>query len=82
MPLMARAGFAHGDLSAYNLLVHEGRLVMIDLPQIVDLAANPQGPDFLTAMRQRVHLVRRARRRPTEVDLLFGDLVAEALGAW
>jgi RIO kinase 1 len=45
--LMAQAGYAHGDLSAYNLLVHNGRLVVIDLPQIVDVVANPGGPDFL-----------------------------------
>ncbi len=44
---MAIAGFAHGDLSAYNLLVQSGRLVVIDLPQIVDVVANPQGPEFL-----------------------------------
>ena len=43
MRLLAGAGYAHGDLSPYNLLVHGGRLVMIDLPQVVDLAANPQG---------------------------------------
>ncbi|KKJ95195.1 RIO1 family regulatory kinase/ATPase, partial [Micromonospora sp. HK10] len=42
-----RAGYAHGDLSPYNLLVHRGRLVMIDLPQVVDVVANPQGPEFL-----------------------------------
>ena len=44
---MAIAGFAHGDLSAYNLLVQSGRLVVIDLPQIVDVVANPQGSEFL-----------------------------------
>lgn len=44
---MARLGFAHGDLSPYNLLVHEGRLVIIDLPQVVDVVANPQGAGFL-----------------------------------
>jgi hypothetical protein len=27
--------------SAYNLLVHDGRLVMIDLPQVVDVIADP-----------------------------------------
>jgi len=48
MHTMAHAGFAHGDLSAYNLLVHNGRLVVIDLPQIVDVIANPQGREFLT----------------------------------
>jgi len=44
---MARGGWAHGDLSAYNLLVQDGRLIVIDLPQIVDVVANPQGPGFL-----------------------------------
>jgi RIO kinase 1 len=44
---LARDGLAHGDLSAYNLLVHEGRLIMIDLPQVVDVIANPQGAMYL-----------------------------------
>ncbi|MGH3749295.1 MAG: RIO1 family regulatory kinase/ATPase, partial [Micromonosporaceae bacterium] len=37
----------HGDLSPYNILVDHGRLVLIDVPQIVDVVANPQGPTFL-----------------------------------
>jgi RIO kinase 1 len=41
------AGYAHGDLSPYNVLVHEGRLVMIDVPQAVDLVGNPNGFDYL-----------------------------------
>jgi RIO kinase 1 len=45
--LLARAGFAHGDLSPYNILVDDGRLVIIDLPQIVDVVANPKGREFL-----------------------------------
>jgi serine/threonine-protein kinase RIO1 len=47
LSLLALAGFAHGDLSAYNLLVHEGRLVVIDVPQIVDVVGNPHGREFL-----------------------------------
>src|ERR1700733_7786882 len=47
MATLAGAGLAHGDLSAYNLLVHHGRLVMIDLPQVVDVIANPNGRGFL-----------------------------------
>ena len=45
--VLAARGLAHGDLSAYNLLVHRGRLIMIDLPQVVDVIANPQGTEFL-----------------------------------
>lgn len=44
---MAQLGLAHGDLSAYNLLLHRGRLVMIDTPQVVDVIANPRGAEFL-----------------------------------
>jgi RIO kinase 1 len=44
---LARNGLAHGDLSAYNLLVHRGRLVLIDLPQVIDVIANPRGGEFL-----------------------------------
>ncbi len=44
---LTRLGLAHGDLSAYNLLVHHGRLVMIDTPQVVDIFAHPRGAEFL-----------------------------------
>ncbi|MGI8817029.1 MAG: serine protein kinase RIO [Pseudonocardia sp.] len=44
---LAVQGLAHGDLSAFNLLVHRGRLVLIDLPQVVDVVANPAGMEFL-----------------------------------
>lgn len=38
----AAAGLAHGDLSAYNLLVHAG-CVVVDLPQLVEVVSNPNG---------------------------------------
>lgn len=47
MVILARGGYTHGDLSAYNLLVHGGELVLIDLPQLVDVVTNPQGVAFL-----------------------------------
>jgi RIO kinase 1 len=40
-------GYTHGDLSAFNVLVDEGRIVLIDLPQVVDIVINPQGRAFL-----------------------------------
>ncbi|GAA0924096.1 serine protein kinase RIO [Nonomuraea longicatena] len=45
--LLAREGLAHGDLSPYNILVRDGRPVIIDLPQIVDVISHPAGPGFL-----------------------------------
>lgn len=83
MRLLARAGYAHGDLSPYNLLVHRGRLVMIDLPQVVDLAANPGGPEFLRRDCENVCAwFSRRGLAPVEFDHLYGDLVADALGTW
>jgi len=73
----ARAGFAHGDLSAYNLLVHDGRVVVIDLPQIVDVAANPGGLDFLH--RDVVNVCSWFSRRGLDADAedVFAELVAQ-----
>ncbi len=42
----------HGDLSPFNVLVRgmdgaEPELVIIDVPQVLDLVSNPNGVDFL-----------------------------------
>ena len=44
---MTSLGLVHGDLSAYNILLHDGRLVLIDLPQVIDVIAHPRGAEFL-----------------------------------
>jgi RIO kinase 1 len=83
MRLLARAGWAHGDLSAYNLLVHDGRLVMIDVPQIVDIFENPQGATFLERDCTNVCRWFAGRGLDTpEFDHLFGDLLAAAIARW
>jgi RIO kinase 1 len=76
--LMARAGFAHGDLSAYNILVHEDRLVLIDLPQIVDVVANPQGKDFLVRDAANVSAWFTARGLEVDGEELARTLIREA----
>ncbi|WP_051062307.1 RIO1 family regulatory kinase/ATPase domain-containing protein [Ilumatobacter nonamiensis] len=45
--ILIAEGFAHGDLSAYNLLWWDDRLWFIDFPQAVDIAANLAGLDFV-----------------------------------
>jgi RIO kinase 1 len=64
---LATEGLAHGDLSAYNVLVHDGRLIVIDLPQVVDLFANTAGPDFLA--RDAANLARWFTGRGLDVDV-------------
>ena len=79
MATLARAGLAHGDLSPYNLLVHEGRLVIIDLPQIVDVVANPPGPEFLARDARNVATWFAARGvASADADSLASLLRAEA----
>lgn len=75
---MVQHGVVHGDLSAYNILAAGDRLVIIDLPQIVDLVGNQGGMDFL--MRDCTNVCGWFRSRGLEVDEqeLFGELMAHA----
>ena len=75
---LARHGLVHGDLSPYNVLAAGDRLVVIDLPQTVDLVGNPAGMDFL--LRDCTNVCRWFRARGLAVDEheLFAELVAHA----
>jgi RIO kinase 1 len=78
LSVLARAQVAHGDLSPYNTLVHDGRLVLIDLPQIVDVVANPQGADFIARDVRNVAAWFTARGLPVDADGLLEQLLYEA----
>ena len=73
--LVADAGYTHGDLSPYNVLVHEGRLVLIDLPQAVDLVGNPQGFTFLRRDCDNICSWFAARGVSADATLLYDDLM-------
>jgi RIO kinase 1 len=78
LSVLARAQVAHGDLSPYNILVHEGRLVLIDLPQIVDVVANPQGADFIARDVRNVGAWFTQRGLTVDMDELLDRLLYEA----
>ncbi|GAA2233252.1 hypothetical protein GCM10010413_35140 [Promicromonospora sukumoe] len=78
MSVLARLGFAHGDLSPYNILADGERLVIIDLPQVVDLAANPFSSDVLLRDCRTVCDWFTARGLDVDADALFADLLAQA----
>jgi RIO kinase 1 len=73
---LADAGYAHGDLSPYNLLVQDGRIIVIDLPQLVEVASNPSGLDFLH--RDCVNVCTWFTRQGVDADpeSIFADLIA------
>lgn len=75
---LVQHGLVHGDLSPYNILAAGERLVIIDLPQIVDLVGNLNGMDFL--LRDCTNVCSWFRARGLEVDEndLFAELLAHA----
>jgi RIO kinase 1 len=75
---LVQAGLVHGDLSAYNILAAGPRLVIIDLPQVVDLVGNLNGMDYL--LRDCANICGWFRGKGLEVDEqeLFGELMAHA----
>ena len=74
---LAGLGYAHGDLSPYNLLVHGGRLVMIDLPQVVDVVSHPNGRGFLDRDARNVATWFAARGLPGADPGRLARLLAE-----
>lgn len=69
----AARGLVHGDLSPYNVLVDEQRartgadLVVIDVPQTLDLVANPRGVEFLRRDCHNLCTWLRGQGCPTEL---------------
>ncbi|MEJ7726212.1 MAG: RIO1 family regulatory kinase/ATPase [Actinomycetes bacterium] len=80
MGVLARSGWAHGDLSAYNILAAGDRVVVIDLPQLIDIVGNPQGTDLLLRDCRNVCSWFRARGLEVDEHDLFGELVAQSFG--
>jgi RIO kinase 1 len=82
MSTLARHGWAHGDLSPYNVLLHRERLVIIDWPQIVDIIGNPAGPDFLRRDTHNMCAWFANRGLVVDEEAIFGDFMAAALSRW
>ncbi|CAA9418827.1 MAG: RIO1/ZK632.3/MJ0444 family protein [uncultured Propionibacteriaceae bacterium] len=78
MTVMAELGITHGDLSAFNILAAEDRIVIIDLPQAVDIVANPQGMTFLARDCRNVCSWFSARGLEVDADDLLAGLVGQA----
>jgi len=52
--LLLHLGWIHGDLSGYNILYQDGKITLIDFPQVVAVAGNPQAKAILARDVERV----------------------------
>ncbi len=52
--LMLQHGIIHGDLSAYNILYWNGKIMLIDFPQVVNIQNNRYARKILTRDVERV----------------------------
>ncbi len=78
MSVLARMHLAHGDLSPYNILAQGERVVLIDLPQVIDIVANPNGVDFLLRDCRNVCQWFVSRGLDVDADELLSELLAQA----
>jgi RIO kinase 1 len=72
------AGLVHADLSAYNLLWWEGRLVLIDLPQAVEFTTNADAYDLLHRDVANVGDWFGRHGVPVDVEAVYADLLVLA----
>jgi RIO kinase 1 len=75
---LTMAGLVHADLSAYNLLWWEGRLVVIDLPQAVEFTTNTDAFDLLHRDVTNVGEWFARRGVGADVEAIYAELVTVA----
>ena len=77
---LTEAGLVHADLSVYNLLWWEGRLVLIDLPQAVEFTTNADAWDLLHRDVANVGDWFTRHGLPIDVEEVYADLLTLVRG--
>jgi RIO kinase 1 len=70
------AGLIHGDLSEYNMIIHDGELVIIDLGQAVTVH-HPNAGDLLRRDCENVAAFFSRQGVDTDADELFGFIAGD-----
>jgi len=70
------AGLIHGDLSEYNMIIHDGELVIIDLGQAVTIH-HPNAGDLLRRDCENVAAFFSRQGVDTDADELFGFIAGD-----
>jgi serine/threonine-protein kinase RIO1 len=80
---MLSLGIVHGDLSAYNVLYWQGKITLIDFPQVVNPVDNPDAPAIFERDVTRIcqyFAAQGAVRDPVATaEALWSDYVPEGL---
>lgn len=69
----------HADLSVYNLLWWDGRVVLIDFPQAVDATTNAEAPNLLYRDLENVGAWFGRRGVGLDVEVLFAELLTDLM---
>ena len=72
---LAGAHIVHGDLSVYNMLWWQNRLVIIDFPQAVDSFNNPFAPDLLYRDLNNVQTWFDRQKAGFDIDPFYVELI-------
>lgn len=75
---LTSAGIVHADLSAYNVLWWQSRVVLIDLPQAVEFTTNADAPELLRRDLTNIAGWFERRGRAVDVEAVFGELIGLA----
>ena len=76
---LTAAGLVHADLSVYNLLWWQGRLVVIDLPQAVEFTTNTDAYELLHRDVANVGAWFTRQGVALDVEAVYAELLALAL---
>ena len=75
---LTMAGLVHADLSPYNILWWQGRLVIIDLPQAVEFTTNADAFELLHRDLANVGEWFGRRGHAVDVEAVYAELVSIA----
>lgn len=78
--LLLGLGWAHGDLSPYNILYHRGRIVLIDFPQVTDCRENPRARAIFERDIERVTAYFERFGHAVDARQLAGELWSRHVG--
>lgn len=76
---LTASGRVHGDYSAYNILWHEGKAIVIDFPQLTEIRSNPHAKNLLRRDVASVCKSFKKYKLKTDEEKIYGNLLRTAV---